>query len=169
MSWSPGIYQVDSWWKPWLLGRCLVNLKNVKTGFLRTANVSKRCGGATGTCSGNVNITCLWQWRFGKAWRKLGAVEEPNWLKLTTLGVPSKAARLKPAGLVLSLLWTLTTFQTMNTQKKNSVCQYCPSKWRLLRGCEAIRVINWDEFVFVDKFWIWSASCYWLQVHCGQW
>ena len=44
-----------------------------------------------------------------------------------------------------------------------------------LRGCEAIRVINWDEFVcFFFFFFVMvvancNASCYWLHVHCSQW
>ena len=39
-----------------------------------------------------------------------------------------------------------------------------------LRGCEAIRVINWDEFFFF--FMVVAnrnASCNWLQLHCSQW
>ena len=46
----------------------------------------------------------------------------------------------------------------------------------LLRGCEAIRVINWDEFLFFLLFFFFvmvvancNASCYWLHVHCSQW
>ena len=44
----------------------------------------------------------------------------------------------------------------------------------LLRGCEAIRVINWDEFLFFLFFFVMvdanrNASCYWLHVHCSQW
>ena len=44
-----------------------------------------------------------------------------------------------------------------------------------LRGCEAIRVINWDEFVCFFLFFFvmvvanCNASCYWLHVHCSQW
>ena len=43
----------------------------------------------------------------------------------------------------------------------------------LLRGCEAIRVIHWDEFLFLFFFVMvvanCNASCYWLHVHCSQW
>ena len=44
----------------------------------------------------------------------------------------------------------------------------------LLRGCEAIRVINWDEFLFFFFFFVMvvancNESCYWLHVHCSQW
>ena len=47
---------------------------------------------------------------------------------------------------------------------------------KLLRGCEAIRVINWDEFLFFFSFFFFvmvvancNANCYWLHVHCSQW
>ena len=44
----------------------------------------------------------------------------------------------------------------------------------LLRGCEAIRVINWDEFLFFFFFFVMvvancNASCDWLYVRCSQW
>ena len=45
----------------------------------------------------------------------------------------------------------------------------------LLRGCEAIRVINWDEFLFFFFFFFvmvvanCNASCDWLYVRCSQW
>ena len=46
----------------------------------------------------------------------------------------------------------------------------------LFRGCEAIRVINWDELLFLSFFFVFvmvvancNASCYGLQVHCSQW
>ena len=48
-------------------------------------------------------------------------------------------------------------------------------KMQSLRGCEAIRVINWDEFLFFFFFFFvivvanCNASCYWLHVHCSQW
>ena len=42
-----------------------------------------------------------------------------------------------------------------------------------LRGCEAIRVINWDEFLFFFFFVMvvanCNASCDWLYVRCSQW
>ena len=48
------------------------------------------------------------------------------------------------------------------------------SHHHFLRGCEAIRVINWDEFLFFFFFFVMvvancNESCYWLHVHCSQW